>query len=713
MIRINDILDRILEYNPDADLDVVQRAYIYSARVHDGQIRLSGEPYLTHPLEVAGILAELKLDVESIAAGLLHDVIEDTHATDEDIKNMFGPGIQHIVSGVTKLSKLTFQRSEERQAESIRKMILAMADDIRVILIKLADRLHNMRTLHFHNKEHKIKEIAKETFDIYVPIASRLGIYWVKKELEDTSFKYLQPDEYDRILQLVSKDQAEREKAIEKIRQQILQKIEEAGLKGQVLGRYKQFYSIYDKMVKQNLTFEEVYDLIAFRIILNTVPECYTALGVMHNTWQPIPKKFKDYIGVPKPNRYQSLHTTVIGPEGERIEVQIRTHEMDQVARSGIAAHWSYKEGKSYDQNSGETYAWIQNLVENQANSSSPEEFMENVRIDLFPDEVYVFTPRGDVISLPKGATSIDFAYAIHTEIGNQCTGAKVNGKIVPLVYDLKTGDTCEVVVTKGHTPSKDWLQFVKTVKARSRIKHWIKSQEHERSLSLGKELCEKAFRKHSLNFNKLFTSPEMEEAAKAFGLKTSEELVINVGYGKLTPVQLVHKFKEPEKEKEASILNRLIGRSKKKKTGDGVIVRGIDDILIKFGKCCQPVPGDPIVGYITQGQGVTVHRSSCPNALTMNPERSVDVVWDAQSKDTFPVEVLVTSYDQMGLLAEITTNISKNGANILTANTQRREDQMYDSQFTLGVQDTEHLRRVMSSLKKLKCVQSVVRLAN
>lgn len=713
MIRINDILDRILEYNPDADLDVVQRAYIYSARVHDGQIRLSGEPYLTHPLEVAGILAELKLDVESIAAGLLHDVIEDTHATDEDIKNMFGPGIQHIVSGVTKLSKLSFQRSEERQAESIRKMILAMADDIRVILIKLADRLHNMRTLHFHNKEHKIKEIAKETFDIYVPIASRLGIYWVKKELEDTSFKYLQPDEYDRILQLVSKDQTEREKAIEKIRQQILQKIEEAGLKGQVLGRYKQFYSIYNKMVKQNLTFEEVYDLIAFRIILNTIPECYTALGVMHNTWQPIPKKFKDYIGVPKPNRYQSLHTTVIGPEGERIEVQIRTHEMDQVARSGIAAHWSYKEGKSYSQNSGETYAWIQNLVENQANSSSPEEFMENVRIDLFPDEVYVFTPRGDVISLPKGATPIDFAYAIHTEIGNQCTGAKVNGKIVPLVYDLKTGDTCEVVVTKGHTPSKDWLQFVKTVKARSRIKHWIKSQEHERSLSLGKELCEKAFRKHSLNFNKLFTSSEMEEAAKAFGLKTPEELVINVGYGKLTPVQLVHKFKEPEKEKEASILNRLIGRSKKKKTGDGVIVRGIDDILIKFGKCCQPVPGDPIVGYITQGQGVTVHRSSCPNALTMNPERSVDVVWDAQPKDTFPVEVLVTSYDQLGLLAEITTNISKNGANILTANTQRREDQMYDSQFTLAVQDTEHLRRVMSSLKKLKCVQSVVRLAN
>ncbi len=712
MIRINDILDRILDYNPDADLDVVQRAYIYSARVHDGQIRLSGEPYLTHPLEVAGILAELKLDVESIAAGLLHDVIEDTHATDEDIKNMFGAGVQHIVSGVTKLSKLTFQRSAERQAESIRKMILAMADDIRVILIKLADRLHNMRTLHFHKKEHKIKEIAQETFDIYVPIASRLGIYWIKKELEDTSFKYLQPDDYEQILQLVSKDQTEREKSIERIRQQILQTIEEAGLKGQVLGRYKQFYSIYNKMVKQNLTFEEVYDLIAFRIILNTVPECYTALGVMHNTWQPIPKKFKDYIGVPKPNRYQSLHTTVIGPEGERIEIQIRTHEMDQVARSGIAAHWSYKEGKSYDQDSGDTYAWIQNLVENQANSSTPEEFMENVRIDLFPDEVYVFTPRGDVMSLPKGATPIDFAYSIHTEIGNQCTGAKVNGKIVPLTYELKTGDTCEVVVTKGHTPSKDWLQFVKTVKARSRIRHWIKSQEHERSFSLGKELCEKTFRKHNLNFNKLFGSPEMEEAAKAFGLKNPDELIINVGYGKLTAVQLVHKFKEPEKEKDTSILDRLIGRSKKKKSADGVIVRGIDDVLIKFGKCCQPVPGDPIVGYITQGQGVTVHRSSCPNALTMNPERMVDVVWDAQPKDTFPVEVLVTSHDQMGLLAEITANISKNGANILTANTHVRDDQLYDSQFTLAVQDTEHLRRVMSSLKKLKFVQTVVRIA-
>lgn len=713
MIRINDILDRILDYNPDADLDVVERAYIYSARVHDGQIRLSGEPYLTHPLEVAGILTELKLDVESIAAGLLHDVIEDTHATDEEIKDMFGPNIQHIVSGVTKLSKLTFLRSEERQAESIRKMILAMADDIRVVLIKLADRVHNMRTLHFHKKEQKKIDIAQETFDIYVPIASRLGIYWIKKELEDTSFKYLQPEDYERIKNMVDKDQNEREKSVERIRATIREKIEEAGLHGEVLGRYKQFYSIYNKMVKQGLSFEEVYDIIAFRIILQTIPECYAALGVMHNTWQPIPKKFKDYIGVPKPNRYQSLHTTVISPEGERIEVQIRTHEMDKVAKSGIAAHWSYKEGKSYDQRAGETYAWIQNLVENQANANTPEEFMENVRIDLFPDEVYVFTPKGEVKSLPKGATPIDFAYAIHTEIGNQCTGAKVNGKLVPLTYDLKTGDTVEVVVTKGHTPSPDWLKHVKTVRARSRIRHWIKSQEHERSLSLGKELCEKTFRRYNLNFNKLYTSPEMEEATKAFGLKSVDELIINVGYGKLTPNQLLHKFKEPEKEKDESIINRLMGRSKKKKTTDGVIVRGIDDVLIKFGKCCQPVPGDPIVGYITQGQGVTIHRAGCANALNMNPERSVSVVWDTQQKDTFPVEILVRSQDQMGLLAEITANISKNGANIMTASTCMRDDQMYDSQFTIAVQDKDHLRRVITSLKKLKFVRAVVRITN
>lgn len=715
MIRINDILDAILEYNPEADLDVVERAYVYSARVHDGQIRLSGEPYLTHPLEVAAILTELKLDVESIAAGLLHDVIEDTHASEEDITEMFGSGICHIVAGVTKLSKLNFQRSEERQAESIRKMILAMAEDIRVIFIKLADRIHNMRTLHFHTKEEKKVSIAQETFDIYVPLASRLGIYWIKKELEDTSFKYILPDEYDRIHSLVAKDYSEREQAVFIIKDQIKQQMEEAGIDCQVSGRYKQFYSIYTKMLKQGLSFEEVYDIIAFRIILDTVPQCYTVLGILHSTWQPIPKKFKDYIGVPKANMYQSLHTTIIGPEGERIEIQIRTREMDKVAKSGIAAHWSYKEGKSYDHHVGDTYNWIQSLIENQEYTSSPEEFMEAMRINLFPDEIYIFTPKGEIINLPKNATPIDFAYAIHTEVGDQCTGAKVNGRLVSLAYKLKTGDTVEAIVSKGTYPSKDWLNYVKTVKARSRIRHWIKSEENKRSLSLGRELCEKEFRRNDLNFKKLYLSDKMLKAAESFGLKTAEELVINIGYGKITPTRLVNKFAEPkEVVKEKSIINKLIGkRSKKKNKTFGVIVRGLDDVLVKFGKCCQPVPGDAIVGYITQGQGVTIHASGCQNAFNKNPERIVDAVWDTEHEEKYPVEILVHSFDRIGLFGALATDIGKNGANILDARTTVLDDKRYNSYFSIEVTDKEHLKKVMNSLKKIKAVQKVFRVKN
>jgi GTP pyrophosphokinase len=501
MIRISDIIDKVTEYNPNADVDIIDRAYIYSARVHEGQVRLSGEPYLLHPLEVAGVLADMNLDAVSVAAALLHDVIEDTSATDSEIKKMFGSEVLNIVSGVTKLGKLTFNSSKERYAESIRKMLLAMADNIRVILIKLADRLHNMRTLKYHGDQKKI-EIAQETLDIYAPIAARLGIYWMKNELEDTSFMYLQPEEYLKIKALVSKDKDEREKYIETVKNYIKNKMDEYHLTCEVLGRYKYFYSIYQKMTKQNLTFDDVYDVIAFRIILDTIPQCYEALGLIHALWKPISKKFKDYIGIPKPNMYQSLHTSVIGPFGERMEIQIRTKEMDKIAKSGIAAHWSYKEGKKIDEDISKKFSWIQNLVENQKEFRDPVEFIENVRIDLFPDEVYVFTPRGDIRSLPRGATPVDFAYSIHSEVGNQCTGAKVNGSMVPLHYRLKTGDTIEIVTSKSHHPSKDWLKFVKTVKARSRIRQWIKTQEKDRSLTLGKEMCEKTFRKNSLNFN-------------------------------------------------------------------------------------------------------------------------------------------------------------------------------------------------------------------
>jgi len=712
MIRISDIIDKVTEYNPNADVDIIDRAYIYSARVHEGQVRLSGEPYLLHPLEVAGVLADMNLDAVSVAAALLHDVIEDTSATDSEIKKMFGSEVLNIVSGVTKLGKLTFNSSKERYAESIRKMLLAMADDIRVILIKLADRLHNMRTLKYHGDQKKI-EIAQETLDIYAPIAARLGIYWMKNELEDTSFMYLQPEEYLKIKALVSKDKEEREKYIETVKNYIKNKMDEYHLTCEVLGRYKYFYSIYQKMTKQNLTFDDVYDVIAFRIILDTIPQCYEALGLIHALWKPISKKFKDYIGIPKPNMYQSLHTSVIGPFGERMEIQIRTKEMDKIAKSGIAAHWSYKEGKKIDEDISKKFSWIQNLVENQKEFRDPVEFIENVRIDLFPDEVYVFTPRGDIRSLPRGATPVDFAYSIHSEVGNQCTGAKVNGSMVPLNYRLKTGDTIEIVTSKSHHPSKDWLKFVKTVKARSRIRQWIKTQEKDRSLTLGKEMCEKTFRKNSLNFNTLLKSGQMEKVVEHFGFKTVDDLIASVGYGKITPMQIVGRIipkPEPEMEEE-SLLNKILGRVRKKKPGSGVSVKGVDDILIKFGKCCQPVPGDSITGYITQGFGVTVHRTSCVNALKMNPERQIEVEWNTDNVETYSVKIQVTSYDRVGLLADITSVISKNEANILGVNTKILDNKTVDGCFTISVKDTVQLKKVMLDLKKIKLVHQVRRL--
>jgi len=713
MIRINDILDRIAQYHPEADLDIIDRAYIYSARVHAGQVRLSGEPYLSHPLEVAGILSEMKLDSVSVAAGLLHDVVEDTFSNIEEITEIFGKEVAHIVSGVTKLSSLTFKSSQERQAESIRKMILAMADDIRVIMIKLADRLHNMRTLHFHKTEQKKIGISQETIDIYAPIASRLGIYWIKQELENISFKYINHEEYDKIKNLVSKGEKEREEYINTVQSYIELKMNEAGLTCQVSGRYKQYYSIYQKMVSQGLEFKEVYDIIAFRLIPDTISQCYEALGAVHSLWKPIAKKFKDYIGVPKPNMYQSLHTTVIGPFGERIEIQIRTKEMDLVAKSGIAAHWSYKEGKSYDKEIGKTFAWIQDLVENQEDFRDPDEFLENVRIDLFPDEVYIFTPQGEIKTLPRGATPVDFAYLIHSEVGQQCTGARVNGRMVPLQYELKTGDSVEIITSKGHNPSKDWLNFVKTVKARSRIRQWIKTQEKGRSLTLGREMCEKAFRKHRLNFNTVIKSGEIQPVAEGLGYKTTDDMIASVGYGKVTPLQVINKIlpKEGGKKEDSSIINKLIGRVKKKKPENGIIVKGVDDVLVKFGKCCQPVPGDIITGYITRGQGVTIHRKSCINALKISSERQIDVAWNMESADTFPVRILVSSADRFGLLADITSNISKCGANIVKAHTETHEDHIVDSYFTISVEGTTHLKKVLSSLKKIKHVHDVKRI--
>jgi guanosine-3',5'-bis(diphosphate) 3'-pyrophosphohydrolase len=713
LIRINDIIDKINEYHPEADLDIIERAYIYSARVHAGQVRLSGEPYLSHPLEVAGMLSDMKLDVISVAAGLLHDVIEDTQAVPEEVEEMFGSEVLHIVSGVTKLSGLSFHSTRARQAESLRKMFLAMADDIRVILIKLADRLHNMRTLQFHRPD-KRKKIAGETLDIYAPIAARLGIYWIKNELEETSFKYFQPEEYSRIQNLVAKSSTERTKYMETVKGYIKKQMDEALLECEVIGRNKNYYSIFNKMVSQNLPFEEIYDIIAFRIVLDSISHCYEALGLIHSMWKPIDHKFKDYIARPKANMYQSLHTTVVGPFGERIEIQIRTWEMDRVAKSGIAAHWSYKEGQRIDENISEKFAWIQDLVENQENFRDPGEFLENVRIDLFQDEVYVFTPRGEIKTLANGATTVDFAYMIHTEVGNQCTGAKVNGQLVPLVYQLKTGDIVEITTSKNHHPSKDWLKFVKTVKARSKIRQWIKTQEKERSITLGREMLEKAFRKEKLNFNSLVKTAELADVATHFGFKTIDDLIANVGYGKITPLQVVRKFapKPQVGDVPETIFNKLIERvSRKKKLKTGVLVKGVDDILIKFGKCCQPVPGDNIVGYITRGFGVTIHRTNCVNALEMNPERQIEVDWNQEASEMYPVKIRIVSYDRQGLLADLVGNISKYGANILQASSDTRDSKIVDSFFTIGVEDISHLEKILSAVRKVKLVQDVKRI--
>ncbi len=714
MIRINDILDKVTSYYPDADLDIIDQAYVYSAQVHAGQTRLSGEPYLSHPLEVANMLAEMKLDPVSIAAGLLHDVVEDTHATEEDILAMFGPQVHRIVMGVTKISTLPFTGSRARQAENIRRMLLAMADDIRVILIKLADRLHNIRTLHFHKKEAKKRKIAQETLDIYAPLAARLGIYWIKNELENKSFYFTEPEAYKEIEDRVDKERVEREEYIETVRNLIHEKMTTHGLTCEVLGRFKNYYSIYHKMQTQALPFEEIYDIFAFRIILDSISHCYEALGITHALWKPIDTKFKDYIGRPKPNMYQSLHTTVIGPVGERIEIQIRTQEMDQVAESGIAAHWSYKEGGQVDTETSGAYAWIHDLVENQENIKNPDEFLENVRLDLFPDEVYIFTPTGDVKSFPKGATPIDFAYKIHTEIGHQCVGAKINGRMVPLKYQLQTGDIVEVVTAKGHHPSKDWLHFVKTVKARAKIRHWIKEQEKQRSISLGREMCEKAFRKYKLNFHTLAKSEEMEAAVTYFSFKTFDDLIASVGYGKTTPLQIIRQIlptEDVQEESEQSLLAKLTGRQNKKRAVGGVRVRGMDDILIRFGKCCRPVPGDSIIGYITQGQGVTVHRTNCVNALKTNPDRQIEVEWNQEASDTYPVKICIRSLDRIGLLADVAGFISQVGANISNANTVTREDNTVDTFFTLSVSDTTHLQQVLSGIRKIRHVQEVRRI--
>ena len=717
-MRIEGVLDSIHGYHPQADVEPVMRAYVFAAKAHKGQERISGEPYLTHPLEVAGILTELRLDTGTIAAGLLHDAVEDTHATLAEIKELFGPEVAAVVDGVTKLSRIPFSTREEAQAENIRKMILAMSKDIRVILVKLADRLHNMRTLD-PLPEAKRRLIAQETLDIYAPLAHRLGISWIKDELEDLALRYLDPQAYHDLAALIARKRQEREGDINEAIRLLEGKLAEVDVKAQITGRPKHFYSIYKKMHDQKKEFDEIYDLTAVRVITSSLKDCYGTLGVIHTLWKPISHRFKDFIAVPKSNGYQSLHTTVIGPKGDPVEIQIRTREMHRVAEEGIAAHWKYKEGKSNVDPSDQSFVWLRQLMEWQRELKDSKEFLDTLRVDLFPDEVYVFTPRGDVRQFPKGATPIDFAFAVHTDVGLRCVGAKISGRLVPLRTELQNGDIVEIVTSPNHVPSKDWLKIVKTPRARSKIRQWIKNEERTRSVSLGRDLLEKEIRRLGKSPNQLLRPEAVGLALERYGFATDEELFAALGYGKVSPRQAVSRLLPPEEFQALTEAEESRDKKSERKSArprpaeEGVRIRGVDDILVRFSKCCSPVPGDEIIGFITRGRGVSVHTADCPNAVSLmaDPERQIAVSWDGKQKEPHQVRIRVEiGKDRPGVLAEITTAISSTNANITQADIRVTEEGMGVNNFVLEVSDLRQLQATMRAIQKVEGVVGVER---
>ena len=719
MVRVEDITESILSYNPDANIDIIWKAYVYSAKVHRGQVRLSGEPYLSHPLEVAHILTRLKMDESCVAAGLLHDTIEDTISTSEEIREHFGEEIFSLVDGVTKISKIEFASSEEQQAENYRKMILAMAKDIRVILIKLADRLHNMRTLEYMSGD-KREKISRETLDIFAPLANRLGIGWMKLELEDPAFKYLYPDKYKEIMDRVAEGYEERVKFIEEIAIVINKELDKADVKGKVMGRPKHYYSIYKKMIDQSISFDQVFDIIGLRIITDTVKDCYSILGIIHSIWKPIHGKIKDYIAMPKANMYQSLHTTVIVPPSNRVEFQIRTEEMHRIAENGIAAHWRYKEISKKDEKAAkvdERFAWLKHILEWQKDMKDPKEFLETMKIDLFPDEVYVFTPKGKVISFPKGATPIDFAYYIHTDVGDKCVGAKVNRKIVPLKYNLSNGDIIEILTSPAHKPSRDWLKIVKTSRARTKIRNYLKIEEKARSITLGKEITEKEIQKYNLSPSEVLKPESLSEVIKTAGFSNEENLFAAIGYGRYHVHQLMIKLIPPEKieerkKREESRFKKIISRVTKKPEIGSVKIKGVEDFLTRFALCCNPVPGDKIIGFISRGRGVTIHTADCSNIaeLQYDKDRLVNVEWDLKEKTLHKVRINIHTLDKPGILADISASIASQGVNISQADIETTENKEAFLNFSIEISDLDQLQKVINSINQLKGVLKVER---
>ncbi|MBX3330512.1 MAG: bifunctional (p)ppGpp synthetase/guanosine-3',5'-bis(diphosphate) 3'-pyrophosphohydrolase [Nitrospira sp.] len=703
--NIDQLLDRLQGYQPDADLGVVRKAYEFSARAHEGQVRRSGEPYVKHPVAVAGVLTSLKTDVTAVVAALLHDTLEDTVATADELQREFGKEVVQLVDGVTKIGKITFKSSEEKQAENFRKMVLSMANDIRVVIIKLADRLHNMRTLE-HLSEKKRQEIAQETVEIYAPLANRIGIGWVKNELEDLCLKHLKPDVYETLRVCVAKRDEDRRQYIQEVQALVEGALKENGLVGAVYGRPKHLYGIYQKMKKQSISFEEVYDLTALRIITDTKMNCYALLGVIHSLWRPLPGRFKDYIAIPKSNLYQSLHTTVVGPKGEHVEFQIRTEEMHRVAEYGIAAHWKYKEqGKVHDKDS-KAFGWLRQFIEWQQDLPDNRQFMDSVKLELFHDVVYVFTPKGTVKELPKGATPIDFAYAIHTEVGDHCVGAKVNGKIVPLKHELTSGDTIEILTSPNQTPHKDWLKFVRTSRAKTKIKHWIKAEEQKRSLEIGWRLLETEIRRHGMAPSQILKSDALLEMAKQEGYATVDELAAAVGFGHLATAQLIGRLMAPisagtPTQPQPASDHKVVSRRGEE---PGVQVKGGRDLLMQLSRCCNPVPGDRILGYITRGRGLTIHSVDCPNleALDYDRERLVEVEWDTATPSQHAVKIAVIAEDKTGVLANVSSAIAECKANISRAEIITREDRKAELDFVVEIADTAHLNRVLKTIERV-----------
>ena len=711
LIRLQDIEEEVLRHHPEADTSLIKKAYIFSARAHEGQNRLSGEPYLSHPLEVAFILAQMGLGPITVTCGLLHDTVEDTGSSLDELDEYFGEEVTDIVNGITKIGQLSFGDRLTQQAEYLRKMVLSMSHDIRVLLVKLADRVHNMRTLGFMDAK-KQKRISRETLDIYAPLAGRLGMFRIKAELEDLAFFYLEPEAYQQIQEGLARKRGEREKYIQEVCQLLREKLEEHGLKGEVSGRLKHLYSIYRKLQAQQITLDELYDLLAFRIIVNSVAECYEALGVIHHYFRPVPGRLKDYIGMPKANLYQSIHTTVIGAYGERLEVQIRSYEMHHVSEDGIAAHWSYKEKRPFRERDAQRFAWLRQMVDLQKELKSPEELLEGVRLELYPDEVYVFTPQGEVKELPRGSTPVDFAYAIHTEVGNNCTGAKINGRMVPLRYELQNGDTVEIMTSPHQRPNRDWLKFVKTTKARSKIRQWLKASEREQSIALGRELLERELRKHSLQ-KLLKEGEDLKRVAQDLSLVRLDDLYEAVGHGKYSAGQVVGRvLKAISPAVEEEVPPTALEVKPEKDLGP-IRIKGLQDLLTRLANCCQPIPGDPIVGYITRGKGVTIHRSDCTYLSRTESFRQIPAEWDGHQHQLYPANIQVVTVDKPGLLADITSALKTADVNVVRASVETTADRRGVATFTIQVVDQHHLDRVFAAIKKLKEVISVRRVTS